>query len=155
MCASLAVACGQEPDTPGSDMQRTRTIQQANDKLEEHMNRTRAAFPPEAEFEVFARHENSACEEPGDGGAERKKFASRIYQVVNIPESDIKSHFSRLRGWWEKNGYTVSGQDEDTLRVVSRVDGYKLGLRTNHLNELFLLGDTTCVWPDGTPPDNA
>ncbi|TWH18560.1 hypothetical protein JD82_00379 [Prauserella rugosa] len=147
----LLGSCGNPTEESGDTTQDTITIQRANEKLEEHMQRTREAFPEAAQFETFSHHKESPCEDPGDPGPRGRVFASLAYQIKNIPAESIKEQFSQLKEWWEKNGYRVLTEDADTLRVVSPQDEYTLGLRTNPLNELFLLGDSPCVWPNGAP----
>ncbi|WP_145600292.1 hypothetical protein [Prauserella rugosa] len=149
--AAILGGCGTEPDDSGVSMDKTITIQQANDKLEEHLERSHSAFPDSATFEEFSKYENSPCEDPGDPGPKGKKFASRIYQVRNVPADGIKDQFTTAKQWWTSNGYQVTHEDDELLSVINTEDEYKLGLRTNRLNELFLLGDSPCVWPNGTP----
>lgn len=146
-------ACG--GGAGGSDVLKpTMTIQQANQQLEEHIQRTRAAFPAEATFEKFSSYTDSPCEDPGDPGPKGQQFATRIYQIKHIAPDKIQNQFDNLEKWWKRHGYKIADRDHDSLRAESTEDGFMLSLRTNDKKELFLFGDSICVWPNGTPePD--
>jgi uncharacterized membrane protein len=147
-------ACSEQTSPADSEdaVESTLTIEEANQRLEQHIQAAQAGLPAEAEYKLDSKYENSPCSDPSGQGAEGRVFASRTYEVLNLSTDRIPDYFSSMRNWWESHNFRVLTETPNKyLWVENKMDSFRMGFKSNDLGKIFIGGDSPCVWPSGTP----
>lgn len=151
ICALVGIsACGYD-GIGAPDMDKTMTIRQANDRLDEHIQRAAEQISG-AKLNERLRQENSRCTDPSDQGSENRVNAQRDYELLGIKSAEIPDHYETLKTWWQRNSFFVLDNNPkyEYLWVENKNDGVRLALQASE-GHLFIVGSSPCVWPNGTP----
>lgn len=132
-------------------MRPTITLDEANRKLDEYINRVKSQLPDEAQLKERLRIEEESCDDVA--GDEGKQHASRNYEVIDIDSTKIPTYFDTLRVWWEDNNFRILDNDPkyEFLWVENNDDGFRMTLKANDQGHMFLISASPCVWRNGTP----
>lgn len=146
----LLTSCGGV--MPGSEP--TVTIAQAKVQTDQHVREVAATVFPGATLTADPAMRVAQCTEPQDGGPLGRVFATVSYRIGGVPAEDNAAAFDRAKRYWAERGYRITsdkrdfvsveapGPDFTSVALQESVDGSRI---------LFLIGDSRCVWPDGTP----
>lgn len=134
-------------------MQPTITLEEANRKVDEYIERAHAQLPDTTKLDERLRFEDDPCDDPDDQGPGGRKIASRNYEVTGIDASKIPAYFDTLREWWLKNSFHIleNRRKYEFLWVENTEDGFRMTLKANDQGRLALIAASPCVWPNGTP----
>jgi hypothetical protein len=144
----LIASCGAD-----AGMQRTITVEQAEQRVEDYFRQALAVLPERARPEVGLIH-TVECDDPTDNGPEGRKIASVDYEILDLPPSEYPNYVDDLERWWRDNGFRVLDDERPTYEsiwVENNNDGFRMRIQGNHVGELYLGATSPCVWPNGTP----
>lgn len=138
-------------------MKPTMTIEQANQRVEDHLNRVREALPAEARYELKRAEERGPCLDPTDEGSEKRVVANRNYEVLGLPKENIPSYFAAVKAWAGSHDFRVldNNPPNEYLWLENNTDSFRMAMQANDLGKLYLVASSPCVWPDGTPMPEA
>lgn len=137
----------------GAGMQSTITLDEANQKLDDYIERAFSQLPDDAELTNPHHYHDRRCDDPDDQGPEGRKHASRDYYISAIDSDRIPDYFDTLKAWWEENDFRVIGNERvnEFLWVENNEDSFRMTLKANPQGEMRLIASSPCVWPEGTP----
>ncbi|MDV6013736.1 hypothetical protein [Haloechinothrix sp. LS1_15] len=134
-------------------MQPTITLDEANDRLDDYIDRALAQLPDAAELTNPHHYHDRDCTDPDDHGPEGRKFASRDYEVVGLDPDEIPTYFDTLKTWWQNNNFRVLDNEPEYefLWVENNDDSFRMTLKANQQGAMRIGASSPCVWPEGTP----
>ena len=136
-------------------MQRTITVEQAEQQVEDYFRQALAVLPDQAKAEPGLIH-TVDCDDPTDNGPAGRKTASVNYQILGLRAADYPAYVDDLERWWHDHDFRILDDDrpaEQSVWVENTKDGFRMRVQDNPLGELYLIVSSPCVWPDGTPSD--
>jgi hypothetical protein len=133
----------------------TITQAEAYARVEQLIRDTASALTPKPRLELIPYGTAPAmCLD--QGADERMVRVNRSYWLREIPASENMDISRQVRAHWEGHGHhiTASGRgDNPDLSGQSQPDGFLLALSWAEGDRIYLGATSTCVWPEGTPPD--
>jgi hypothetical protein len=148
LLALLVTSCGTE-----TGMQRTITVEQAEQRAEDYFRKALAVLPDRARPEVGLIH-TVECDDPTDNGPKGRKIASVDYDILDLPPNEYPEYVARLERWWLDHGFRVLDDERperESIWVENNEDGFRMRVTANDKGKLILIATSPCVWPDGTP----
>jgi hypothetical protein len=149
LLVALPIAsCGTE-----SGMQRTMTVEQAEERVEHYFRQTLSVLPAQARPEAGLIH-TVDCDDPTDNGPKGRKIASADYQIHDLPAAEYPKYVADLERWWRDHNFRILDDERPTYQSISvenNDDGFRIRIQDNDLGELYITATSPCVWPNGTP----
>lgn len=124
-------------------MGRPTTIEEAAQRTDQLMTAGRDALSPDLKFGEGTNDNRSRCED-GSGAF----YATRSLLLVGADPGKFGQYHSRIRDWWQNNGFKVTSEDPDPssgMLIATNDDGFKMKLATNDNREAFLGVSSPCV----------
>lgn len=137
-------------------MQRTITLAEANQRVEEYAAQARTALPAEAVLRLEYIEKAGSCSDPTDNGPKNRLIATRDYAIDGLSKSRNESYFDTLRKWWLEHNFRILDNNPkyEFLWVEKNDDGFRMTLKSSPSGDLYLISVSPCVWENGTPvPD--
>lgn len=132
---------------------------QAAARLDEHLRAAVERLDPGPRLEMGLAG-TMDCDDPTDGGPLGRVFVEAHYWLRDLPADRNREVFDTLHGYWVSQGYVVIEDLRDRaraprLKVRHPGDHFSVSLRQNLADELRLSSSSPCVWPTGSPPEDA
>lgn len=137
--------------------QPTITQAEALDRVEQLIRGTAATLTPKPRLELLPSSvAPNACLDKGK--PEDQIVIYRAYWLRDLPKADNMNIARQVQAYWEKQGHVITAiggfqEGSPTIHGESRPDGFLLGLIWAEGDDLYLGATSTCVWPNGTPPN--
>lgn len=154
LAGGFAAGCGEE-----GGMQPTMTGSQAAVRVEEVLQETFRQLPPGAQLRPYGDTGTLPCDDPTDGGPAGRVFVEQQYEVVHDPQWPVDQVVPLLAAHWEEQGLEVVTDlraERDPQLSVEHPDGFRVGIevypRADGSADVYLVGSSPCVWPEGSPP---
>lgn len=153
IAALLLASCGVDPPGEGGTLESTITLADAARKVDAYAEQGRAALGSDVKFINPYKDYDFPCSNADGSPSKNRREASVGYQLEGVTLEQIPVFFQKIRGYWEKAGFLITDDDKKGpfLGAKHNVDGFKMGLKANHLNEIYLNVSSPCVWRNGTP----
>ncbi|MFE5567051.1 hypothetical protein ACFQ68_18845 [Amycolatopsis japonica] len=153
IAALLLAACGVDSPGDGGALQSTITLADAVRKVDDYAEQARQALGADVKFINPSKDYDFPCSNADGSPAKNWREASVGYQLGGVTPEQIPIFFQKIRTFWEKAGFAITDDDKKGpfLGARSNLDGFKMGLQANHLNEIYLNVSSPCVWRNGTP----
>ncbi|OQO94708.1 hypothetical protein B1813_00980 [Saccharomonospora piscinae] len=141
----------------GSSM-RTMTEDEAAQRAEEHIRRAVAALPEKPALTPL-RADSAECLDPSDNGPRGRYEVGRSYWLDDLPGERNAEFVDALVEHWSAHDYRVLTDKRETknrfVSVEHRGDAFRMSVKQSVEGDLSLGASSPCVWPDGTPPEDA
>jgi len=141
--------CGQR-----AGMQETITQDEAEEKVQEHINGVMSSLPEEAELETRQGMIFASCDDPTDGGPKDRVTVGERLWIRGIPTEENENNIDRIYDYWTNNGYQVlrdERPDKLSISVEDEEDFFRMSLQVSDQGSLSIGASSPCVWPEGTP----
>ncbi|GAA0922620.1 hypothetical protein [Nonomuraea longicatena] len=132
--------------------QLTITQAQAVARVDQLVHETATALDPRPRLELIPYSVPPGTCPEGEG----QVIVNRKYWLRGVPESRNTNISRQVRAFWVSQGHHVTGSGtggSPNLSGESQPDGFILALVRAADGALYLAATSTCVWPDGTPPE--
>jgi hypothetical protein len=151
IATGMLTACSSGTDVT---MHNTITAEQAAQRVEANFRQSLAQLPAHAQ-PVKQVADTYSCDDPPDNGPKGRVIASVGYRIDGLDSTEYIHYFDTLRTWWTQHDFRVLHESQQPnqlyLWVENNTDGFRQTMNTNDRGELYLVGSSPCVWPNGTP----
>lgn len=142
------------------DMGPTITLAQATARVDQMIREAFAQLPAGAQLRASGPNEPLPCE--GAGGMDTGQVLADLQYTIVHPDSwPADQLIEVLDRYWKTRGYELVRDDRtqelpSTLFVRDKSDDTAVGIQLyrragGHI-DAYLVGDSGCVWENGTPP---
>lgn len=147
----------------GSDQERNETEESSEEninqddaeaKIEEHLEEAAAVLPEGVELEPVGDMTTGACDDPSDGGPKGRVTVNHAYWLRGLSAEDHETAAESLHQYWSDNGYDVledSRPEEIYLWVEHPEDAFRMSLWSSVEGDLSIEATSPCFWPEGQP----
>lgn len=137
---------------------RTLTEEEAAERVEEHLQRAVEALPDNPTLTVQSE-DSMECLDPDDHGPRGRYEVGKTYWLDEVPTDRNEEFVDVLYEHWEANGFRVltdkRSQDDRFVSVENNDDAFRMSVKESVEGDLSLGASSPCVWPEGTPPEDA
>ncbi len=138
-------------------MESTITLADAARKVDVYAEQARQALGADVKFINPYKDYDFPCSNADGSPSKNRREATVDYRLEGVASDQIPVFFQKIRVHWEKTGFAITDDDKkgSFLAAKNNVDGFKMGMQANHLNEISLSVSSPCVWRNGTPEPNS
>ena len=147
----------------GKTMGPTITLAQATERVDRMIRDAFAQLPAGAQLQASGPNEPLPCERSG-GVDTGQVFSERKYQIVHPDSWPADQLIETLHRYWASLNYPITRDDRDkkdiaTLIVKNSHENVEVGVKVCYRSggtlDAYLVGDSGCVWENGTPPSGS
>jgi hypothetical protein len=148
LIAMLIASCG-----TGTNMTKTITIEQAENRVEDYFHEALAILPAQAR-PVPGLIDTYDCDDPTDNGPKGRKITSVHYYIQDLPPAEYGSYVVQLERWWQDHNFRILDDErpvEESIWVENNDDGFRMRVTATDKGKFILIATSPCVWTNGTP----